>query len=280
MKKINLVLLSASLALLPSMGNAQAFETLVTDVAGDAFMSGYNLPDIKSISYYITAAEDTIVFRIETHNELFTNPDGDFGLMFGFDTDLNPANGTTWLGDNTSMKYDKVLFIVQNGHMEPGVIRTAIEVAPVGGYLYDHYPIVTPDERTLIIHLPLDSINSDGELNLIVGSGFWNIYENGDVIDEAPEADYIEIRKGTTGIGDFFRPGKSFSVFPNPAKDVLHLNLAQNQKKIKMVSIFDLSGKDLGDRKLSGNNSLDIGNLHPGVYIIQVENVAQMFIKQ
>jgi len=66
-----------------------------------------------------------------------------------------------------------------------------------------------------------------------------------------------------------------FSVFPNPAKDVLYIN-NENEKNLN-ITIFDLQGKKvLEERNYSGSH-LDISSLQPGSYLIDIKDNSGRF---
>lgn len=62
----------------------------------------------------------------------------------------------------------------------------------------------------------------------------------------------------------------SFGVYPNPVGAVLNFNTG-DFKVISGLRIIDLGGKEM--RRLSGNaNALNVSDLHPGLYILEVES--------
>lgn len=60
--------------------------------------------------------------------------------------------------------------------------------------------------------------------------------------------------------------------YPNPAKDILYIS---NQNKVlKMVSLFDLSGKKIMEQTISPNNNrieLMVKNISPGIYVLKAQ---------
>lgn len=64
--------------------------------------------------------------------------------------------------------------------------------------------------------------------------------------------------------------GKEFVVYPNPAKNVIYLNLETLTNNGRVV-ITDLYGKQVKQQSLSlGNNTVDVSKLSRGVYMISV----------
>jgi hypothetical protein len=61
------------------------------------------------------------------------------------------------------------------------------------------------------------------------------------------------------------------SVFPNPANDILQLKGMENTK-ISQVSISNVLGKKVLSTSEIKNNSIDISNLNPGIYMISISS--------
>lgn len=60
-----------------------------------------------------------------------------------------------------------------------------------------------------------------------------------------------------------------YSVYPNPANEVLTISISENNTSI---SIFDIVGKNVAEMKLiNGTNSLNIENLNAGVYFYSIK---------
>lgn len=81
----------------------------------------------------------------------------------------------------------------------------------------------------------------------------------------------------TTGITNRESEIPSISVYPNPAKNVLYINLSSNQ--LYSTSVQNLFGEAI----LSGRDTLDISSLANGIYILKVtvgsENYTRKFVK-
>ena len=61
----------------------------------------------------------------------------------------------------------------------------------------------------------------------------------------------------------------AFSFYPNPVKD--HLHLESPQSELQMLQIFDMSGKQVLESDLVGQEAIDVSQLKSGVYLLQVE---------
>ncbi len=64
-------------------------------------------------------------------------------------------------------------------------------------------------------------------------------------------------------------------IYPNPAKEVLHVSNAKSSE----YKIFDISGKLVKSGTLN-NGSIDVNSLTKGIYMIQVDKVSKKFIKE
>jgi hypothetical protein len=68
---------------------------------------------------------------------------------------------------------------------------------------------------------------------------------------------------------------QAFSMYPNPAGEVLNISFELNGKQNVLFTVFDLSGKSLMDEN-KGNHSghvaerMNISNLSPGVYFVNI----------
>lgn len=61
----------------------------------------------------------------------------------------------------------------------------------------------------------------------------------------------------------------AYSVYPNPANDILNISIAENNTSI---TIFDIVGKNVSEMELvNGNNTLTIEHLNPGVYFYSIK---------
>ena len=62
-------------------------------------------------------------------------------------------------------------------------------------------------------------------------------------------------------------------VFPNPAKERINLSgIAVEDQKDVMFSVTDVTGKLVLQTKLNSNNSIDVSQLHTGLYFIYLES--------
>lgn len=71
-------------------------------------------------------------------------------------------------------------------------------------------------------------------------------------------------------------PTRELSIYPNPVKgSTLNITKADSSE----FSIYDLSGKQISNGKIS-DNTVSVNALPKGVYLIKVGNVSKKFIKE
>jgi len=76
-----------------------------------------------------------------------------------------------------------------------------------------------------------------------------------------------------TGITDKNASTASFSIFPNPTTDFLHVTFQESDFSGMKVSIFDFSGKKIYDQRVSSNQvEIDISAFIPGLYVLNYSN--------
>lgn len=69
---------------------------------------------------------------------------------------------------------------------------------------------------------------------------------------------------------------QQLSIYPNPVKDVMKINnLGDNQ----LVTIYSLKGQTVMQFTASGEASVNVSDLHAGIYIISAGNSVSKFIK-
>ncbi len=62
------------------------------------------------------------------------------------------------------------------------------------------------------------------------------------------------------------------SVYPNPAKNILHIDLPKNQLKQTEITIYDAMGRQIKKEKLQLNGTINIRNIDDGVYLLKINN--------
>ncbi|MBK8492930.1 MAG: DUF1566 domain-containing protein [Saprospirales bacterium] len=94
----------------------------------------------------------------------------------------------------------------------------------------------------------------------------------GDVIRIFNYVRLVRDVNGTTGMIELEGKENRVEVYPNPARDLLHIVLDSNFWENGDFALYDSAGKSVIAGKVSGNNlNLDIRSLPAGVYFLQME---------
>ncbi len=140
------------------------------------------------------------------------------------------------------------------------------------------------------INLPFDDANNDGYI--VFKIKILPSLKVGDVLASKAEIyfDYnfpivintAEISIKETSKTYNFDNGNIFSVYPNPAKDVIYF-FKSNKEKITKVEVYDLEGRLMQENQIEGN-SVNLNKLQKRVYFLKVtcdgEVNKQKFIKE
>jgi len=82
------------------------------------------------------------------------------------------------------------------------------------------------------------------------------------------------------GIGSLEQSITIFSVSPNPASDIININL-ENGTLQGMVTIFDISGQQVISQAIEANNNrINISSLVKGIYIVSFNNGTETFMQK
>ncbi len=240
-------------------GYSQSFKLLANDPSGDATVTF--APDIKSLSYDMNVAEDSIWFTVETYTAI--DPYGDVGMMFGFDTNSVSNDGLAWNGANSFFNYDQSLLVFQN-IISPNYY----------GYYYNSQgsgmaPLIVsrPDSFTFIIRTVLSPLDGDGNFHLLFGTGGFDILATRAVFDESPDVGYFDI-SAVTGVSQSERLQNNFSVFPNPCHGD-KINISSGYQTNVKYALF-CSGRMVMEGKIQDNAPVDISGLKSGMYEVVI----------
>ncbi len=72
-------------------------------------------------------------------------------------------------------------------------------------------------------------------------------------------------------------PSPSLEIYPNPARNMLNLALADGEKLIQ-TTVYDLSGKKVLNFRLE--RKLNVGSLSPGLYFLDCETTKKRYLKK
>lgn len=126
---------------------------------------------------------------------------------------------------------------------------------------------------------PYQQLNT---LNTLPANGEWTLRisdpYNGDggVVNSFS----VDICYITNSLGLDTNSLSNVTVYPNPTKDVLYINIPQAIGTSKL-KLFDIQGREVLETKTNNTTEvLNIGNLQSGVYMLSIENEANKTIKK
>jgi uncharacterized delta-60 repeat protein len=86
---------------------------------------------------------------------------------------------------------------------------------------------------------------------------------------------------GNTLSNNEFEINKQITLYPNPTKNLLNIDLQNNQSDKEEFKIFDINGRTiLYGNLINGLNNINVENLAKGLYIFNLGNINQKFIKE
>ncbi len=89
--------------------------------------------------------------------------------------------------------------------------------------------------------------------------------------DEGMMGQFVVTSGSTTGIPEQQVIAKDFSLYPNPANNKLYFSFSDPSMEVYYIKIFNLSGKTMYMLpRPQLQNGIDISNLSPGVYLLQL----------
>ena len=84
-------------------------------------------------------------------------------------------------------------------------------------------------------------------------------------------------KEETTGINETVS-ADAFSVYPNPAKNVLYINCASEEAE--EIKIYNIKGELIKTSVINSGEAIDVSTLVPAMYIIKTDKNTVQFIKQ
>jgi hypothetical protein len=127
---------------------------------------------------------------------------------------------------------------------------------------------------------PLSTLGLDGDAITVVASGFLDptVNNNGPAfglwVALPTGGALVELPTSTLGIDDF--KNSNTLIYPNPVKDILHINLEKTMQT--QVEVYDISGRLVKEKSIKNlNNTLDTSQLQSGIYLIKISNIEGVF---
>lgn len=125
--------------------------------------------------------------------------------------------------------------------------------------------------------------NGDGYYNLIV-EDVTSIGFNEQDKDVLLETDIYDCVKSASSMqsdnqSDF---GNSLVIYPNPATDLVHIQLGNYYEEVKSISILSVEGKIVARQEVNSKASINmnISNLKPGLYFVEIGSSIKKLVVQ
>jgi len=186
-------------------------------------------------------------------------------------TGTNYTNGTLSIrmtGPNAGIDFDRLII---NGD---ATLKGTLTVTASGNIPDSSYAILT---TTGSVKGKFRTTNLPAGYTVIYRSNKVLITVSSSAKDIASSTNEEDVASGNNS--------KTFSLFPNPATQTVHINF-QSTNKIAVVQIFDMNGKAMYKSTIEtfGKREIDISKFVPGTYLLQLNDGGKIqsskFIKQ
>jgi len=229
-----------------------------TFTTGTGFNSLVRSIALQSNGKIVIGGDFTTYQGITENNIIRLNADGSKDTTFTTGTGFDYSVGTIVLNPS-----EKILvggaFTTYNGVTENRIIRLNTDgnkdTAFATGTGFNDYV------GSIVLH-------SDGKI--FVGGNF-TTYQ-----DSNESASLIALHSETNLATENFTNANGVSLYPNPVKDILNIDLLDNTS-ISSVKIYDLQGKLLLEK---ASNDIDVSSLSAGLYLIKIATEKGEFTKK
>lgn len=69
-----------------------------------------------------------------------------------------------------------------------------------------------------------------------------------------------------------------YRIFPNPAKDIMHIQGRQKSRQMQQVIISDMTGKSFYSGEFADNLRIDLSNFHQGIYFLRISTEGKTYV--
>ncbi|MFY0601684.1 MAG: T9SS type A sorting domain-containing protein [Cyclobacteriaceae bacterium] len=167
-------------------------------------------------------------------------------------------------------EFEPTLFSVKPGGADP----SQVDVVLILDELYDELEIVLNDK----VVKSLGAITETGELKVSIDveeSGQQEVYAVGYLGDFSFES---STKKTTVSVLSIQDLANRFEIYPNPASNLVNVNLNDESLKIQELELFNLSGMKVRSWSvLKQNMTIDLSAFETGVYLLKVRTVEGSF---
>lgn len=268
-----------------NVASAQTFTSIATDVMNDG--ASPNLLDGTELEYSYDPISDSLTFRISV-----TNLSANYTAI-GVNIMVNiPGGGSTFnfWGTNNTNPFHHLLTTWVTG-TPPSSYTGTIGISDAAGVNANNFSSLSNNNigieasaNTIILKLKRADLIPDAYFsgNVItcgvaaaVGS---NVGWNDDIYSPTGS---MTITKSFPSSTNSVKAGAlSFSMYPNPADDIVHLRTEKELKDVKL-DVYNLYGQKVISKSYSGSqHQLDVSNLSKGVYLLNLSKDAEVISKQ
>jgi hypothetical protein len=88
----------------------------------------------------------------------------------------------------------------------------------------------------------------------------------------------LRFETSTLGANDFDLQG--ISVYPNPASDIVNIDLGQNAGRFDNIELFDIRGRLVAKQSLDNQlqqTQIEVNTFNSGVYLLKVSSDSETF---
>jgi hypothetical protein len=240
--------------------------SMTFDQHGKLFVTGFHayyggsFGTLMLIEYSEEGPIETLVEETNSKMILGANItfDSTGNLLILFNEEVDHKNSNIYLFTKEAPKYT-LSFSVYNQQGEPienAQISVDENINPEGDYVFEG---LTP-----------------GTYNYNITAEGYYILEGHIEITDQDENLVVEMTKDNTS--NNFPGNETITVFPNPSKDFIKIQSANN---LEIVRIYDISGRQLTEI-YPGNYSalIMVNDLNQGIYLLQVQTSKQTFTKK
>jgi hypothetical protein len=170
------------------------------------------------------------------------------------------------------------------------LVTDTLKVISPTGQLIREYPFSYNTDNAYgcilmnsVIYFALGQYNPDHPYTLVPVSINADQAEAGTPIPMPTESfsDLAGCNAGSPLTVDEIHASSKYSIYPNPVKDVLHIDFIDKPNSSSIVKLLDNTGSVLIQNTASGNNtSIDMSSMPAGVYYLSVNDYTRKIIKK
>jgi len=212
------------------------------------------------------------------------NPDDYTSIIFNqnYNNDIDSDDALKFINPDENLgRIEGSDYLVYESRAMP----QAGEVLPLYSYNYrstDYTMVVKVDgllNNTVIFYD--NYTNTETILNNDTSTAISFRVDPANPASEDPNRFELRFKNSTLGSTEFDLQG--ISVYPNPANNILNIDLGDNIGRFDNLELYDVNGRLIATQDLDNqalNAKLNVNSYNPGVYILKVSSDAEQFSKK